>query len=169
MRKRKVCYNLKFDFIFKYVRTQNERDQLVDLIEEMIQNNFKRDADALPNSSFAKTTSDVIYKEMESLGILNDQEEIEKFLTSMLNELREIPEIRISIALEPTEKLIKIIQDWSETNGLPRTLFNIEVKPEIVGGAIIMSQDGEYANYSLLNQIDKVFAEKKTDILKLYE
>jgi helix-turn-helix protein len=50
---------------------------------------------------------------------------------------------------------------------LGNAVFNIEVKSEIIAGAIVMSQKGEYGNYSLSSQLDKFFTEKKQEVLSL--
>ena len=154
-------------FILKHVRTTEERSELVNLLEELIENNFKRDPKPISGSPFSKNATDAIYSEISKLGIANNREEIEKFLETILSEAKSLPEIRISIAIPPSENLINNLRKWSYDNNLNNVIFNIDVKSEIVAGAIIMSPEGEYADFSLSNQINKFFKEKRQEVLSL--
>ena len=158
---------MDLSFILKHVRTLDERSELIELIEELLENNFRRDQSPIPNTAFSKNATDAIHREVNNRKIANNREEIEKFLQSILTEVKKLPEIRISIAIQPTETLINNLKAWAEKNGLNNPVFNIEVKSEIIAGAIVMSNEGEYRNYSLSTQLDKFFIEKKQEILSL--
>lgn len=154
-------------FILKYVRTAEERNELIELIEELLENNFRRDQEPLPGSPFSKNATDAIYAQMNSLGISDSREDIEKFLEKILEGVKKLPELRISIAISPTENLKNNLKDWAMNNGMENVLFNIEVKSEIVAGAIIMSPEGEYGNYSLSSQLDKYFSQNRQEVFAL--
>ena len=158
---------IDLNFIFKHIRTADERNELIELIEELIENNFRRDQEPLPGSPFSKNATDAIYVQMNSLGISNSREDIEKFLEKILEGVKKLPELRISIAISPTENLKKNLKDWANNNDMSNVIFNIEVKSEIVAGAIIMSPEGEYGNYSLSSQLDKYFVEQRQEVLQL--
>ena len=158
---------LDLGFISKLTRTTEEKNELIELLEELIENNFRKTQEPLPNTPFSKNATDTIYAEINRLGISNDREKIEGYYEKMLNEIKSLSEIRISIAIPPTEKLKNNLKTWAQENGLPNVIFNIEIKSEIIAGAVIMSTDGEYRNYSLSNQLDKYFIEKKQEILTL--
>jgi len=158
---------MDLNFILKHVRTVDERTELIELIEELLENNFKRDQSPIPNTAFSKNASDAIRREINIRGIENNRSEIEKFLESILTEVKQLPEIRISIAIQPTETLINSLKSWAEKNDLNNVVFAIEVKSEIIAGAIVMSHKGEYGNYSLSSQLDKFFIEKKQEVLSL--
>lgn len=158
---------LNLDFILKQVRTTEERNELIELLEELIENNFRRDQEPIPNTSFSKNATDSIYAEINRLGFSNDREKIGEFYEKILAQVRNLAEIRISIAISPTETLKNNLKAWAEQNELKNVIFNIEVKSEVLAGAIIMSNEGEYANYSLSTQIDKYFTDKKQEILTL--
>ena len=159
----------KQDFIpiFKHIRTTDERSEFIDLVEKLIENNFKRDQDPLPNTPFSKNAIDTIYAEINRLGVSKDREGIEKVLEEILDKVKELPEARISIAITPTENLKNSLKTWAIENNIPNVIFNIEVRSEIVAGAIIMSPEGEYGNYSLSNQLDNYFSTKKQEVLAL--
>ena len=110
---------------------------------------------------------EVIYSEINEQGISNDQEEIQKYLEGLHKEVKELPEIRIAIAIPPSERLMTKLKDWSEQNDIQNAVFDIEVKRDIVAGAIVMSPEGEYSNYSLSNQLDEYFKNKKDAVLSL--
>jgi F0F1-type ATP synthase delta subunit len=156
-----------FDFIYKHIRTTEERNELVELIEEMLENNFRRDQEPLPKTPFSSTVANEIYEHIRLHGIENNRENIEKLLEKMLGEVKKLPEIRLTIAIPPSENLKNNLKTWADENGLRNVVFNIEVKTDITAGTIIMSHLGEYGNYSLSSQLDKYFNQKKQEILAL--
>jgi F0F1-type ATP synthase delta subunit len=158
---------MDLSFLLKHVRTIDERTELIELVEELLENNFRRDQSPIPNTAFSKNASDAINREINIRGITNNRSEMEKFLESILSEVKKLPEIRISIAIQPTETLINNLKVWAEKNGLNNAVFVIEVKSEIIAGAIVMSHKGEYGNYSLSSQLDKFFTDKKQEVISL--
>lgn len=158
---------MNIEFVTKHIKTTEERSDLVNLIEELIENNFKNDPNPISVTPFTQKVAEVIYDEINKVGISNDQEEIEKFLEKLLKEVKEIPEIRIGIAIPPTQKLMTKLKEWTDKNGIQNAVFNIEVKPDIVAGAIVMSPEGEYSNYSLSNQLDEYFRNNKQTVMSL--
>lgn len=158
---------MDFNFILNHVRTAEERNQLIDLVEEMISNAFKRDPDTLENSPFVKKAYEVISSQLNSLNIENNREETEKYLEQLLKIVRELPEIEISIAVAPTDELINKIRQWADDNKMGHMIFNIKVKADIGAGSIIMSHKGEYGDYSLENQLNKYFKNKRQEIFSL--
>ena len=154
-------------FILKYVRTAEEKNELINLLEELQENTFKRDFEVKTDSEFVSKAMKMIYAQIETLNISNDREKTEEFLENILKETRSLPQIKLAIAINPTEELIDKLKNWANENNLGNVIFEFELKQDILAGVIIMSDHGEYANYSLSAQIDKFFATKKQELLTL--
>lgn len=156
--------------ILKLIRTTEERDELIDLLEIMLQNIFKDKAhSAIKNvqSSIMKNLYSAISYEFETLKISNDIKEIEKYLNSLLLQTKNLRTLKMSIATPPTEKLIQSLSKWAEKNLSGKTIFDIKVDSKILGGAIIINKEGDYSDFSLLKKIDDVFLNQKQEILNL--
>lgn len=155
------------DLILSSIRTTDEKNQTVNLIEEMLENIFKRDQEVYAQSPFSKKMSGLIIAEIEKRKISSDRKQAEKYLEDLLLVVKKLPEMRLTIAIDPTEDLIKSVKNWTERNLSREIILDFEVKPEIIGGTIIVSPKGQYANYALSEQIDRFFTNKRQEITNL--
>ena len=155
------------NFILKYIRTSEEKNELINIIEIMIENNFKNSPSPITGSAYTKMLSEVIYNEINVRKLTNNQEDIDKFLDSIKKLTSSLYEMRMLIPINPSEDLIKKLKAWANENNLPSVIFNLEKKSDIVGGAVIMTHEGEYLDYSLSKQIDKYFIDNKSEITAL--
>ncbi len=85
----------------------------------------------------------------------------ENYLKKLKEILVELPEVKLTLAFDPKLSFFRKITSWLEKTTGKKTLVNITVDSQIVGGAIIEYQ-GKYTNLSLSALID----EKVTSNLK---
>lgn len=154
--------------ILQNVRTSKDKYELINLLEEFEENIFKRDPrDYSSHSPFVASMSKFLITEIKKKGLENDRKATEKFLEILLTAAKALPELKITIAVEPTEDLIVKIKEWTNKNISRETVIDITVKKEIVGGIIIVSPQGQYVNYSLSDQLDNIFTNKRQEISSL--
>src|SRR3972149_9757105 len=150
--------------ILQLVRTTSDQNDLINLIEIMLEDNYKAPSKAkeqVNNSAFMKNLSEAINAEFQRIGISQNRQEREKFLNALLLKAKSLNSLKISIAISPNEQLINSICKWAESNLSGKIVFDITVTPEILGGAIVINKNGEYADYSLLKGIDDFFLNQK--------
>jgi len=155
------------DFILRYIMTVEQKYDLVNLIEVLLEDIFKNNTKPTPNSSFEKKALEIIYFEIEKRKIENNPKEIESFLRQVLEDTKLMQELKLSIAVAPTEELIQKLKTWSEANSLSNLVFDIDIKPELIAGAIIISQKGKYIKYSLSDMLDDYFISNKSELINL--
>lgn len=155
------------DFILRYIMTVEQKNDLVNLLENLIENIFKKDPTTNPNSSFEKKALEIIYFEIERRKIQNDPEKIEDFLKKVLDEAKAMSVLKLTIAIPPSESLIEKLKDWAEANKFINMVFDIEVKPDLIAGAIIVTKEGKYIKYSLSEMLDYYFMSKKLELSAL--
>lgn len=155
-----------FKFL-KLIRTRYEQTTLINLIEDMIQGMYKKKNKSEALSPLETLLTNEIIKIMQVQNIHKNKIKTEKFLNSLLASVKDLPSLKISIAIEPDQKLIDSIKSWSEKNNLEGTIFEFTIDPKILGGAIIVNSKGTYADYSLLKRIDDLFLNQKQTISKL--
>lgn len=156
--------------ITRLVKTTDEQNELINLIEELIENNFKdklTPSDNTLNSKFAKKLWEVVSAAIISEKISDDKKSIEKFLNSLLREVRLLNRLRITLAFEPNEITMGKLKRWAETNLSGNLIYDIEIDPQILGGTIIVSDDGKYADFSLSRKFNGLFLTRKQEILSL--
>jgi F0F1-type ATP synthase delta subunit len=158
--------------ILKLIRTTNDRSRFINLIEHLQVNIFKK----TPDYSFLNTESIYIKSLLTAVETLiqaqkisNNSPQIEKLLESLIAKAREMDIMNITIAVDPSEKLINDLKTWAIKNVSENTIFNISVDPHIQGGAIITNNKGEYANYSLSSRIDQSLVNKQREIMTLLQ
>lgn len=155
------------DFILRYIMTTGQKNNLINLLEVLLEDIFKNDTRPTPTSSFEKKVLEMIYFEIEKQRIGNNSELMEKFLNEVLEETKAMPELKMTIAVSPTEELIEKLKDWTQANGLSNVTFDIEVDPQIIAGAVIITPDGRYIRYALSEMLDRYFLDKKQEISQL--
>ena len=136
------------------IRTTDEQREAIDLLEEMMSENFK--SSPSPKNAFRSPFSNSFYsfllKEINALG--RNRETVEKYLKKTLAEVKDLSGIKITLATYPDITILSVIENWLNKNGLERCVFDISTDPKILGGAIIIGQKGQYKDYSLSSEID---------------
>jgi F0F1-type ATP synthase delta subunit len=160
------------DSILQLIRTTYERSRLVNLIEHLQENIFKRTPDYSflnSESAFIKNILDAIEKVLQARGFSNNRTATDKFLESLKEKAQNLDVFKITVAFDPTEKLVSDLKLWANKNSTPTTIFDISVDPHIQGGAIITNDQGEYVNYSLSLMLDKSLVNKKSELMALLQ
>lgn len=156
------------EIIVSSLRTTKEKYELINLIEEIEENVFKKDPkDYSTQSPFIIKMSKLIYSEINSKGLTNNRKSIESYLEKLIKITKEVPEMKLTLAIEPTQDLIMKIKDWTARNISREIVLDISVKKEILGGLILVSAEGKYINFSVQEQIDNYFTQKRQEIASL--
>lgn len=155
------------DFLLNYIMTSEQKSELIDIVEQLLEDIFKKDSRPTPKSSFGKKALEMIYFEIEKKQIGGNTIEMEKFLQALIEETKALPELKLTIAVSPTEELLERLKDWAIGKGHGNLIFDIDVKPDIIAGAIIISKEGKYTKYSLSDMLDNYFTVRKQELVNL--
>lgn len=153
--------------ILKLIRTKDEQEELADLLEKLLEINYtdKLEVPAdLLKTVVMKSILNAISQEIVSKQISGNRNEIEKFLESLLKASRNLNTIKITTAISPGRNLLKKIGDWAEKNISGNLIFDLTVDPQILGGAIIVNDKGDYSDFSISKYIDDLFLKKGGNI-----
>lgn len=132
-----------------------EVDQLVDSI-------FKTDTD------FSKSSSSILGKDKkqnveEYLRANNIDFKNPVAIKETLLKIKKLgeafPVVSLTLAFEPTEKILKDISFWFIKRLNTKVILDIDYERAFIGGALI-SYGGRYKDYSLREKIDKYFSSK---------
>lgn len=154
--------------IIKLIRTVEEQNESINLVEKLFENTYKDrfDPAIVSGSSFGKNLWVAISGAIASRRIGSDRQEVEKFLNSLLFAIRGLNSLKITIAVTPSDNLIINLQKWAKKNLSENIIFDIKVDPQILGGAIIISDKGEFADFTLSKKINDVFSAKLKILLR---
>lgn len=152
--------------ILKLIRTDREQQKAIELIENMIKDMFKNKTTLNEQSPFLKNLSDGIIKTITTKKISDNKIEVEEYLNSLLLKIRNLNKLKLSIAIEPNEKIINNLKTWASKNMSYDFIFEFNVDSKILGGTIIVNKNGEYADFSLLKKVNDLFLNHKEEVLK---
>lgn len=82
----------------------------------------------------------------------------ESYLIQLAGELKKLPVIHLSIAVEPTYETLNNIHAWLLRELNSNFILELEYDPGLIGGAIITYQ-GKYHDGSLKTQLEEVYAQ----------
>ena len=151
--------------ILNLIRTGEQQEEAVDLIGEYLEDLFRRNKEIVQmsfKSGFTKDFANKIAENLNIMGISENQQESEKFLNQLLEEVKKMKKIKLTISFIPQDQLIEKLSFWAKNNFSEKVIFELTVDPKIVGGAIVISPEGEYKDYSLLRKIEKYFSLAET-------
>ena len=158
---------MNYSIFLKLMRTKDEQNEAINLIEELIQGLYKKQNKTNTPSSFRTLLTNEIVKIIQGQKIYENKIKSEKFLNSLLDAVKNLTVLKLTIAIEPDQKIITSMKNWAEKNNLSGTIFEFIIDPTILGGAVIVNHKGSYADYSLLKKIDELFLNQKQLIFKL--
>ena len=151
---------------YGFIKTVDEREEVKSLIQKLRESLFKKEG-------FGKTLKNKI--PLKYSPLLNSyiksgvgKEGFEGSLNSLEEYLKNLKEINITLAFEPSEKITDKIYAWVAKNVGQEVIINLAIEPKILGG-VILSYKGLYFDYSLSKKLDKAFSENREQIRKFYE
>lgn len=134
--------------ILATIMSTTDRDMLISEAEELKRAMFEtkegRLEQALKNEVRA-SVSGIIKNGIEKNGA-------EKYLNGLIDELKKMDEVKIVLAIEPTESLIGLIYATINKGKNASFVLNLEIDKNILGGALI-SYKGKYFDGSLAKLI----------------
>lgn len=157
---------MNYENFLQLIRTKPEQDELLNLIEDLTENLYKNKSD-LSLSPFQTHLKNEIIKILQAQNIYENKLKTDKFFKALLKSVKELPVLKLTIAIEPDQHLISTIKLWADKNKITGTIFEFIVDPKILGGIIIVNPNGAYSDFSLLKRIDELFINQKQYISKL--
>lgn len=94
---------------------------------------------------------------------VSDTPAVIDFLTEMISKIDGFEQVGLTVAVEPSEDLIREIFDWVQTEIHEDVILKIDINPQILGGTQI-TYKGKYLDLSLSSKLEEIF--KNKDLLK---
>src|SRR3972149_9788784 len=110
MRRKKVRFRMEnIQNILNLIRTGEQQEEAVDLIGEYLEDLFRRNKEIVQmsfKSGFTKDFANKIAENLNIMGISENQQESEKFLNQLLEEVKKMKKIKLTISFIPQDQLI---------------------------------------------------------------
>lgn len=134
--------------ISQTVKTADERDLMLSEVESLKSALFETKNGGLENAlrtNVRASVASLLRKGMEGQNATN-------YLDGLILELKSLEELKITLAIEPTENMVEAIYSWVINNSMGNVILNIEVDKRVIAGAQI-SYRGKYFDGSLAEVI----------------
>ncbi len=153
--------------IFKSIRTVSERVNFLDGVEKILQ--FTYHSDVFTTEALVRCVGQAwaipIEQVLREGGIaLGDKSGMKDFFTGLTEYAKQVEVIHATVALPEDEAIRSVLGIWLERCFPDKpAVVDIVTDPHIVGGVQI-DYKGHYWDYSLKNQVNRVFREKKDEL-----
>ena len=147
--------NHDFEKITNNIKTKQDLVYLLDDINQAKELIYKGESKDLSKKTKNKISEELRGILKEQQGNLNSREEQEDFLEQLKTHLKEIPQLKLTLAFSPSDNFLEEISQWLENETGQQIIIDLTVNPKIVGGAII-EYDGHYSNLALKKKIENL-------------
>lgn len=150
------------DQLYSLIATEDDRNEVLSLLQNFSASIFKTKektpkGELLGNTRFGPAINTCLPANWESFEV----SEIQKILSDLIEKVKNLENIKITLAINPTDKIIKAMRSYFEN----KFILDIEVDPRILGGIIYIS-NGQYHDASLLKRLNDHFNMKREEITK---
>ena len=156
-----------FDIITS-LKTKDDLDQLASQVDTLLASIFETKNQSFDNAlrSVSLETTKKIKEALAKNGMdIENKEVIRNFLLGLKKLLGKFKTIRLIIAFELSEKVIENIHNWVSSNLGEGYILDIETNQSLIGGAIIVSPNGQYRDLTVKKNLEDVFSANKEEIL----
>lgn len=81
--------------------------------------------------------------------------DLKSFLDKLQEKIQNLPTLSITLAFEPNEETLNLLNEWFTINIKKQFIFDISVNPSLIAGVAI-NYNGKYLDFSVRQKVDKV-------------
>lgn len=156
----------KYQSLYNLIITERDRNDVLSFLTSLSDTLFKVDGAVNivleNNQKYGKIISELLPEDWSK----KDKNVASKIIADLKQQIGSIKSVEVDLAIEPTEKIIHSLAAWAKRAFTNYVILNITVKPEIMGGVIIVV-DGVYKDISLSRKLNEAFTNKQADIAAL--
>lgn len=141
--------------ILHVARTSRERVEIMEKLADLssslfnLKTRLNKKIDSLLSLKQKNTLRELARQ--QNLSVTN-RSNLAKLLNLLKEKLADLPEINITLAIEPTNEIIDLIYNFYIEKYHKEVIWNITVDSTIIGGAIF-GYSGEFKDYSLKKRV----------------
>ena len=143
------------------IRTFEEAQHLISELEMLLEKLYQED-ERIFNDALNREIRAWVSSYLKKILFQEDVEK-EKVLKELIEKVRNLNSVKITIAFEPTESNLDRIHSWVLTNIGKNYILDIGINPYMVAGATVVHK-GKYKDYSLRKQLTRIISSKNQTI-----
>ncbi|MCX7996705.1 MAG: F0F1 ATP synthase subunit delta [Patescibacteria group bacterium] len=141
------------DRLFSLLVTRDDVVLMSQQLSEIISSVFSRKEDfgAILSRHLSREKKEIILALLDQDQIeYTDVARVQRYLVALREAIAALPVLELQIAVEPSDNLMSMVEDWVEQNTNEKVILDVRVVPELIGGAVI-SWKGKIQQNSLLH------------------
>lgn len=161
--------NITYD-ISKDIRTIKEAEEFCSEASFVLNNIYNvgnNNVNQILSKHSSEKTAGIIKRILADNKVLpSDFASCEKILNEMIEQIKKMKIVRLTLAIQPSDDLLDRISQWVNENLGKNNLIEIDKDEQILGGAIL-SIDGKYKDFSLKKSLSDIFQTKKAELVSI--
>jgi F0F1-type ATP synthase delta subunit len=156
-----MSYDEQLTLILRMVRTRQDQVKLLEQLGQLDQSQYKTG-----DQGFDYALKSVVSLELAGIisEMLKEGISIKDLLQKIIDAVKNLQTLKLTIAVNPSEKMIDEIHHWMDQNLPAGIILEIEVDKKIIGGAKI-SWGGKYGDFSAISKWENFW--KSADLAKI--
>lgn len=156
-------------YFLSLIKTKKHADEVIAKLEELRGNLYNKRIDL--GKKMSELFSYELKEKIMSLSWqeqvnLNDPESFGAFLESLRNYVKHMPIVKITLAFEPTDKIVEAICSWFVEQYGKNVILDLYFDPKLVAGAMI-SFNGAEKDFSLRRRIEDKLKEPSNETIRI--
>lgn len=144
----------EFKKIAEDILTKQDLVYLLDDIAQLKNSLYQEGQSSLEQTAKSPAGAKLV-KILKQKDLKNKNNEQENFLKDFEQYLKNIPQVKLTLAFTPSDSFTKKISHWLEQQTDQKIILDLTIDHTIVGGAIIEYQ-GQHRNFALAKSIKQL-------------
>lgn len=147
---------MKIDQLLDNVKTEDDRRNLYELLDSVKSLIFKTGESRTQfigtNKTFGPILLSILGTDFDKLDPIQANQQ----LNLIIDSIKSLHSTQVYVVNHPTANSFAALVDFVQTQTNKKSVLDIKIKPEILGGAIFVI-DGKYIDMSVSNRLAKAF------------
>jgi F0F1-type ATP synthase delta subunit len=132
--------------------------------EEIYKNDFNLEKSLSDSFGVEKKDKFVIFLRNNNVNTASTAD-IKNFLDKLAEKITKLPVLSLTLAFEPNEQTLNILNEWFVINIKKQFIFDISINPNLIAG-VVLNFNGKFLDYSINQKFDQILNTVLTDEAK---
>lgn len=154
------------DLLYESIVTQQDRQEILTLLDNLSQSFFKTGANPAKNFSENKKFGPLLLAVFPHEFEKKEPGKAQKLINDLISKISAFPQVEIIVASLPSQNSLDALAKFAKKKLPEKFVISLEIKPEILGGAILII-NGKYIDLSIASKLNSAF--EKNNLASILE
>ena len=138
--------------------------RLSDFSEEIYKNDFNLEKSLIDSFGIEKKEKFVIFLRNNNVNVTSVAD-LKNFLEKFQEKITKLPILSITLAFEPNEDTLNLLNEWFVINTKKQFVFDISINPNLIAG-VALNFNGKFLDFSVSQKFGKLLNDTLVDEAK---